>query len=164
MIEIYITYHLQTLRFSGRFRRFEMKNVLTRPTMVADTIYIYIYIYILVDIFEIKVGCQCFSWYLLFLFSILFCHFYVLIYIPYRLKLGRYSVFVGDNFRHQDKISSLLSNKILTERVFQYFYGISLLCSFCLVMKNYSYALFARARVWIGMQLRFLSLIFFLKN
>ena len=30
-------------------------------------------------------------------------------------------------------------------------------------MKNCSYALFARARVWIGIQLRFLSLIFFEK-
>ena len=38
MIEIYITCLLQILIFSSRFRRFEMKNVLRRPTIVADNI------------------------------------------------------------------------------------------------------------------------------
>ena len=38
MMEIYITYHLQILSFSSRFRRFEMKHFIRRPTMVADNI------------------------------------------------------------------------------------------------------------------------------
>ena len=37
-MEIYITYHLQILSFSSRFRRFEMKNFIRRPTMVANNI------------------------------------------------------------------------------------------------------------------------------
>ena len=35
MTEIYITCLLQILSFSSRFRRFEMKNFLQQPTMVA---------------------------------------------------------------------------------------------------------------------------------
>ena len=34
-MEIYITYLLQILCFSSRFRRFEMQNFLRPPTMVA---------------------------------------------------------------------------------------------------------------------------------
>ena len=37
-MEIYITCPLQILSFSSPFRRFEMKNFLRRPTMVADNI------------------------------------------------------------------------------------------------------------------------------
>ena len=37
-MEIYITCLLQILSFSSRFRRFEMKNFLRWPTMVADNI------------------------------------------------------------------------------------------------------------------------------
>ena len=37
-MEIYITRLLQVLSFSRPFRRFEMKNFLRRPTMVADNI------------------------------------------------------------------------------------------------------------------------------
>ena len=37
-MEIYITYLLQILSFSSRYRRFEMKNLLRQPTMVADNI------------------------------------------------------------------------------------------------------------------------------
>ena len=38
MIEIYITYLLEILRFSSRFRQFETKNFLCRPTIVAGSI------------------------------------------------------------------------------------------------------------------------------
>ena len=38
MMEIYITYHLQILSFSSRFRQFEMKNFLRRSTILADNI------------------------------------------------------------------------------------------------------------------------------
>ena len=37
-MEIYITYLLKILSFSSPFRRYEMKNFLYRPTMVADHI------------------------------------------------------------------------------------------------------------------------------
>ena len=37
-MEIYITSLEQILSFSSRFRRFEMKNFLRRPTMVANNI------------------------------------------------------------------------------------------------------------------------------
>ena len=37
-MEIYITYLLQILSFSSRFRRFEMKHFLRLPVMVADNI------------------------------------------------------------------------------------------------------------------------------
>ena len=37
-MEIYITYHLQILSFSSRFRQFEMKNFLRRSTILADNI------------------------------------------------------------------------------------------------------------------------------
>ena len=36
MMEIYITCLLQILSFSSRFIRFEIKNFLRQPTMVAD--------------------------------------------------------------------------------------------------------------------------------
>ena len=42
MMEIYITYLLQILSFSSRFRRFEMKNFLRWLTMVADNISLFI--------------------------------------------------------------------------------------------------------------------------
>ena len=35
-MEIYITYLLQILTFSSLFRRFEIKNILRRPTMVGS--------------------------------------------------------------------------------------------------------------------------------
>ena len=38
LMEIYITSLQQILSFSSRFRQFEMKNFLRRPTMVADNI------------------------------------------------------------------------------------------------------------------------------
>ena len=38
MMEIYVTYLLQILSFSSRFRRFEMKKFRRRPTMVADNV------------------------------------------------------------------------------------------------------------------------------
>ena len=38
MIEIYITCLLQILSFSSRFKQFEMKNFLRRPTMAGDNI------------------------------------------------------------------------------------------------------------------------------
>ena len=37
-MKIYITHLLQILNFSSPFRRFEIKNFLRRPTMVADNI------------------------------------------------------------------------------------------------------------------------------
>ena len=37
-MEIYITCLLQILSFFSRFRRFEMKNFLCQPTMMADNI------------------------------------------------------------------------------------------------------------------------------
>ena len=37
-MEIYITSLQQILSFYSRFRRFEMKNFLRRPTMVTDNI------------------------------------------------------------------------------------------------------------------------------
>ena len=37
-MKIYITHLLQILNFSSSFRRFEIKNFLRRPTMVADNI------------------------------------------------------------------------------------------------------------------------------
>ena len=37
-MKIYITHFLQILNFSGPFRRFEIKNFLRRPIMVADNI------------------------------------------------------------------------------------------------------------------------------
>ena len=37
-MKIYITHLLQILNFSSPFRRFEMKNSLRRPTIVADNI------------------------------------------------------------------------------------------------------------------------------
>ena len=37
-MKIYITHLLEILNFSSPFRRFEIKNVLHRPTMMADNI------------------------------------------------------------------------------------------------------------------------------
>ena len=37
-MKIYITHLLQILNFSSPFRRFELKNFLRRPAMVADNI------------------------------------------------------------------------------------------------------------------------------
>ena len=37
MMEIYITYLLQMLSFPSRFKQFEMKNVVRRPTMGPTT-------------------------------------------------------------------------------------------------------------------------------
>ena len=82
------------------------------------------------------------SWYLAF--SIVFFYFYILIYISY--KISSELIFIGDNFCHNDKISSLLNKELLTDEVFRYCYTKSLLCWFvnlyCLVTKNYCYSLF----------------------
>ena len=62
------------------------------------------------------------------LFVILFFYFSILMYI-YTLAVKIPSVLIvdGNNFRYYDKISSLLTEKIFTDKVFQYCYGILLL-------------------------------------
>ena len=56
--------------------------------------------------------------------SVLFLILAIFICIPYWLLL----IFMGDNFRHQDKISSVLIKDIFTDKVFQYCYHMSSLC------------------------------------
>ena len=64
--------------------------------------------------------------------SVLFLILAIFICIPYWLVL----IFMGDNFRHQDKISSVLIKDIFTDKVFQY------CVKFVLLWQKYCYFLF----------------------
>ena len=81
------------------------------------------------DIFEVEIGCQWFSWY--WFFFMYHCIFLFLCSDIYTLSVKILSllIFIGDNFRPQDK--SLLIKFTFTDKIFQYCNSISLLCLFC---------------------------------